>query len=169
MCFICIWCSTSICIHIFCYVLSIYIYIYKYHILNLNLYLYFLHLYISYISLSHRSISISNIYIYIEYLYLYLYRISIPVSISISLYVYLYMYIFLCALKTCIYICIFHGVFQFQAPSPASSWCLQGGFGRMVLKGSGASAVAGGFKSLVPSPELMMMTMIKMRLVFLCS
>ena len=83
------------------------------------------------------------------------------------------MYIFLCAhiyrvlyLKTCIYICIFHGVFQFQAPSPASSWCLQGGFGRMVLKGSGASAVAGGFKSLVPSPELMMMmTMIKMRLV----
>jgi hypothetical protein len=36
----------------------------------------------------------------------------------------------------------------------------------MVLKGSGASAVAGGFKSLVPSPELMMMmTMIKMRLV----
>ena len=36
----------------------------------------------------------------------------------------------------------------------------------MVLKGSGASAVAGGFKSLVPLPELMMMTMIKMRSVF---
>ena len=153
-------------IYMYTYILLcfIYLYIYKYHILNLNLYLYFLHLYIYHIYLSHRSISISNIYIYIEYLYLYLYRISIPVSLFVCTYKDNVLY-----LKTCIYICIFHGVFQFQAPSPASSWCLQGGFGRMVLKGSGASAVAGGFKSLVPSPELMMMTMIKMRLVFLCS